>query len=455
MPIETVNPATGEVIKRYPTQSITDVDAIIQRAHEAFLRWRQTSFADRAAKMRTVAQILLTKKQEFAHLISTEMGKPLAMATAEIEKCARACEHFAEHAALYLQPKPVKTELTKSYIDYQPTGVIFAIMPWNFPFWQVFRFAAPNLMAGNVGILKHAPITTGCGLAIQQIFTDAGFPSHIFSTIIIDDKDAAHVIQHPRIAGVTLTGSQRAGRAVAELAGHALKKVVLELGGSDPYLILADADLDQAVDACVTARMNNSGQVCIAAKRTIIVDSIYRAFTDKLLKKIAEYPVGNPLDENTRLGPLARADLRDTVAHQVDASVAKGALLLAGGKPASGKGFYYPPTVLGHVTPGMPAFDEEIFGPVIALISAADEADAIKLANQSTFGLSAAVFTRDITRGEKIAAEQLEVGTCVVNGIVSSDPRLPFGGTKQSGFGRELSEEGIREFMNIKTICVK
>jgi len=454
MTLQTINPATGELIKLYQQMSQPEADKIIDAAHHAFLTWREQSLETRAKKMRTIATALLDQKQELAHLITEEMGKTLTSAQTEIEKCAWLCQDVAEHATEYLHPQTVTTELTKSYISYQPLGVIFAIMPWNFPFWQVFRFAAPALMAGNTCVLKHAPITTGCGLAIEKIFIEQNFPANVFNTLLIDNEQAEKVIAHPQIAGVTLTGSIRAGKTVgAEAASH-LKKVVLELGGSDPYLILADADLDYAAEQCVKSRLNNSGQVCIAAKRLIVVAEVQAAFEQKVIAKAKQYQVGNPLDATTQLGPLARADLRDQVQQQVQDSIAKGAELVLGGKPSIGPGFFYPVTILKNVRPGMPAYDEEIFGPVIALISASDEAEAIRIANDSIYGLGAAVFTKDLDRGEKIA-QQLAAGTCCVNTSVVSDPRLPFGGIKSSGFGRELAAEGMREFTNIKTICVK
>jgi succinate-semialdehyde dehydrogenase/glutarate-semialdehyde dehydrogenase len=454
MSIQTINPATGEVLKIYQEMSSAEVDKAIAATHQAFLAWRATSFAERAERMRNAAKILLDNKQEYASLITLEMGKPIKAAVAEIEKCALLCHHYAEQAQKYLQPQMIKTEMTKSYITYQPLGVIFAIMPWNFPFWQAFRFAAPGVMAGNACVLKHAPNTTGCGLMIEQVFKQAGFPENLFRTIVIDASDADKVIAHPNIAGVTLTGSVRAGKSVGVEAASHLKKVVLELGGSDPYIILEDADLDLAAEQCVRSRLGNAGQVCVAAKRLIAVDAIRDAFVKKVLEKMQEYKVGDPLDESVSMGPLARADLRDGVHKQVQASVAQGAELVQGGAPIAGPGFYYPPTVLKNVKPGMPAYDDEIFGPVIAFIAAKDEAEAIKIANDNIYGLGAAVFTKDLVRGEKIA-QQLEVGTCCVNTLVASDPRLPFGGIKMSGFGRELAAEGIREFTNIKTICVK
>lgn len=454
MAIQTINPNTGEIIKTYPDMPFSEVAPLIEAAHRAFEKWRAVPFQERAVKLERAGEILLENKQEYAALITEEMGKPIHFARAEIEKCARLCNHFAAHAEEYLKPQTIKTEMTKSYVIYQPLGVIFVIMPWNFPFWQVFRFAGPGLMAGNAALLKHAPITTGCGLAIEQIFQRAGFPENLFRTLIIDTDLADKVIEHPKIAGVTLTGSVAAGQTVAAEATKRLKKVVLELGGCDPYLILEDADLDNAAEVCLNSRLNNSGQSCIAAKRLIVPKAVLPAFEEKIMVKIKQFHIGNPINEKVKLGPLARADLRDRVHQQVQESIKKGAKLLLGGEPLPKPGFFYPPTVLKDVKPGMPAYDDEIFGPVIALIAAKDEQDAIRIANDSSYGLGAAVFTNNIERGEEIA-RQLEAGVCCVNTLVASDPRLPFGGIKSSGFGRELSEAGIREFTNVKTICVK
>lgn len=454
MPIKTINPTTGKLIKNYPVMDIAEVDSIIDATHKAYLNWRETKLTERVEKIRQVGEILHKNKQEYGHLITEEMGKPIQLAKAEIEKCARLCNHIADHADEYLKPRTVQTEMQKSYISYQPLGVIFAIMPWNFPFWQVFRALGPAVTAGNAAILKHAPTTTGCGLAIEKIFRSAGFPENLFRAAIIETELAAKIIQNSKIAGVTLTGSVHAGKTVgAESAGH-LKKVVLELGGSDPYIILEDADLDQAAEQCVNSRLSNSGQVCIAAKRLIVVDSVRDQFERKVIEKAKQFKVGDPFDEAIQMGPLARDDLREAVQKQVQASIDQGAELVMGGKPINGPGFFYPVTVLKNITPGMPAYDEEIFGPVIAFITAKNEQEAIRIANDSSFGLGAAVFTQDLVRGEKVA-QQIEAGSCFVNVLVSTDPRLPFGGIKSSGFGRELDTEGMREFTNVKTICIK
>lgn len=454
MSIQTINPATGRLIKEYTEMHHSEVMQIIDEAYTAFLDWREISFAERARLMNKVVDLLRANKNTYAKIITEEMGKPITAALGEIEKCAWVCEHYAAQAEQYLQPKLIKTEMQKSYVCYQPQGIIFAIMPWNFPFWQIFRFAAPNIMAGNVAILKHAPISTGAALAIENIFKTAGFPSGIFRSLIIDVDEAAQVIAHPKIVGVTLTGSENAGKKVGALAASHLKKIVLELGGSDPYIVLEDADLDLAAEQAVKSRMNNSGQVCIAAKRLIVLKEVAKEFEMKVLQKLETVKMGDPLDPATNFGPLARADLRDQVDRQVQASLTQGATCLLGGKPLAGAGYFYPPTVLKDIIPGMPVYDEEIFGPVISLITAKDETDAIRIANDTRFGLAGAVYTRDIVRGERIARDKIVAGTCNVNTLVASDPRLPFGGTKCSGYGRELAAEGIREFMNIKTISV-
>lgn len=455
MSTQTINPATGEVIQSYETLSHEKINHILLQVKNAQKIWRDCSFSERKEKMQAIARLLEKNKENYAALITTEMGKPITLARAEIEKCAWVCDYYANEAEKYLAQQEIQTNFFKSYVTYQPLGIVFAIMPWNFPFWQVFRFAAPNLMAGNAGVLAHAQIVTGCGLAIEKLFQDAGFPADIFRTVIIDHEAAKYVIAHEAVSAVTLTGSERAGRSVGAEAGQALKKVVLELGGSDPYIILADADLENAAENIVKSRMSNSGQVCIAAKRIIAEKSIHNALLARILEKLKKIHMGDPLHEETQLGPMARADLRDTVHNQVMLSIEKGAKLLCGGLiPPETKGFYYPPTVLTAVKPGMPAFDEEVFGPVIAMILANDEDHAISLANQSRFGLAGAVFTQDIEKGEKIARDKITVGTCCVNSLVSSDPRLAFGGIKASGYGRELGAEGIHEFTNIKTVCV-
>ena len=454
MSIQTVNPTTESVIKTYEEMSSNEVEKIINDTYQDYLQWSQVSFSERSKKLHAIADLLKKNKAQYAKLMAEEMGKPITAGEAEVEKCAWVCEYYADNAETLLKPRVIQTEMKKSYVTYRPSGVIFAIMPWNFPMWQVFRFAAPNLMAGHGCLLKHAPISTGTALAIEALCCEAGLPKNLFRTLIIDTEAAGRVIAHPKVAGVTLTGSVGAGKVVGSEAGKALKKVVLELGGSDPYLILEDANLDQAVEACVTSRLNNTGQVCIAAKRIIVVDAVYNEFKKRVVDKMKTYHTGDPLNRNTLLGPMARADLREEVHRQVQESVKKGAKLEMGGKLPTGKGCFYPPTLLTAVKPGNPAFDQEIFGPVVTLIQAKDEADAIAMANDSIFGLGGAVFTQDLARGEKIAAEKVHTGSIAVNTYVKSDPRLPFGGIKCSGYGRELSEEGIKAFMNAKTVSI-
>ncbi len=455
MAMTVINPATGERAGSYEELLPEQVDEAIRHAHEAQLSWRCENFSTRARLMKRAADILRERRGKLAELMAMEMGKPLREGNAEIDKCAWVCEYYAEHAERHLEDEIILSDFSKSYITYQALGVVLAVMPWNFPFWQVFRFAAPSLMAGNAGLLKHASNVPGCALAIEEVFEQAGFPFGLFQTLLISSAQVGRIIENPRVMAVTLTGSTPAGQAVARSAGEVLKKVVLELGGSDPYLILDDADLELAVDACVTSRLLNAGQSCIAAKRFIVDETLRSSFERKMVEKMAGFEPANPLAEGTLLGPMARQDLRDEVHHQVLASIDKGAQLLLGGKVPAGPGAYYPPTVLTGVQEGMPAYDEEIFGPVAAIISARGEKDAIRIANDTVFGLGAAVFTKDLARGERIAARDLAAGSCFVNDFVRSDPRLPFGGIKESGYGRELHREGIREFVNIKTVALR
>lgn len=450
-----VNPATGQLIQEYPLMTVAQIEEMIAGAHAAFETWRTWDFSRRGSCCKKIAAELRQSADRLARLAAQEMGKPVKQGLSEIEKCAWGCEYFAEHAAAFLKPEPIATEARKSYVAFQPMGVIFGIMPWNFPFWQIFRFAAPTMMAGNTVVIKHAPNTTGCALAIEEIVRQAGVPPGAFRVLVIDHDQAAHVIKDPNIAAVTVTGSARAGRAVAGAAAEVLKKSVLEMGGSDPYVVLEDADLDEAVAAAVASRMANAGQVCIAAKRIIAVDTVRNELVKRVAASLSTYAMGDPLDPKTTLGPMAREDLRAEVHRQVIASIQQGARLILGGVLPSGTGAYYPPTLLTEVKPGMPAFDEEVFGPVAAVVSARDEEEAITLANQSRYGLGAVVFTRDAARGEKIAVERFEAGSCFINSLVKSDPRLPFGGIKGSGYGRELGASGIREFTNVKTIWVK
>jgi succinate-semialdehyde dehydrogenase/glutarate-semialdehyde dehydrogenase len=453
--IRSINPATEKEIKTYPEMSSAKIKQIIKKADDTFSHWKETDFHSRKLKMKTAAEVLIRNKDKYAKLMTEEMGKPIKQSYAEVEKCAWVCDYFADKAELFLADEIVDTEASNSFITFQPLGVVLAIMPWNFPFWQVFRFAAPNLMAGNAGILKHSSNVTGCALAIEEVFHDAGFPLNLFRTIVVSSKQVGEIINNKNVMAVTLTGSVPAGKSVAEKAGAVLKKTVLELGGSDPYLVLEDADLEKAAATCVNSRLINAGQSCIAAKRFIIVESVYDEFEKLFVENMKSKKMGDPFDENNDLGPQASASLRDDLHRQVEESINRGAMLLLGGKVPEGNGAYYPPTVLANVKKGMPAYDEELFGPVAALIKVKDEEEGIAVANDTIFGLGAAVFTKDKKRGERIAAKKIKAGCCFVNEFVKSDPRLPFGGIKESGYGRELSAYGIKEFVNIKTVYVK
>ncbi|HEX7077251.1 MAG TPA: NAD-dependent succinate-semialdehyde dehydrogenase [Candidatus Eisenbacteria bacterium] len=453
--LRSIDPATARPIREYPEADAGKIDTVLNLAAEAFTRWRRTPLPDRGALLRRAGALLRERAPGLAAIMAAEMGKPVAQGRGEAEKCAWVCDYFADEAARFLAPEEAPSDASRSFVAFPPLGVVLAVMPWNFPFWQVFRFAAPALMAGNVGVLKHASNVSGCALAIETVFRDAGFPEGVFTAILVGSAAVEGMIASRRVSAVTLTGSTPAGRAVAAAAGRALKKTVLELGGSDPYLILEDADLDLAAETCVAARLVNGGQSCIAAKRFVVVESVREAFTERFVARMRAKRFGDPRDASSDLGPMARADLRDDLHRQVEASAARGARVLLGGAVPRGPGAYYPPTVLDRVGPGMPAYDEELFGPVAALIAARGEADAIRIANDSSFGLGAAVFTRDVARGERIAAEDLEAGACFVNAFVRSDPRLPFGGIKESGYGRELAAFGIREFVNVKSVYVK
>lgn len=459
---QAVDPATGVPGRSFETHSLEQAQAIVESAAAAQRDWRRVSFADRAIPMRRAAALLRERADSFAQLMREEMGKTLKDGRDEVEKCAVGCEHFADHAEAYLARRPVDMSerhagpgpAPKAFVTFNPLGVVLAVMPWNFPFWQVLRFAAPNLMAGNGGVLKHASNVPGCALAIEQLFRDAGFPADLFRTLLIGSKHVAELIAHPGIAAVTLTGSVEAGRSVAAAAGGALKKSVLELGGSDGYVVLEDADPVAAAKVCVGGRMVNAGQSCIAAKRFIVVESILPAFEAAVVEAMRAFEMGDPGDAATKLGPLESVKSRDGIAAQVEASIAGGARLLLGGVVPDRPGAWYPATVLTDVRPGQPAHDDEVFGPVAAIIAAKDEADAIRIANASEFGLGSAVLTRDLARGERIAAEELDAGMAFVNANVRSDPRLPFGGIKHSGNGREVADFGIYEFCNIKTVLV-
>ena len=455
MNLISINPANNKKLNSYQEISKDSINQIIDSSFNTFLEWRNKSFSYRAKKMRHLAELLKQKKELLGLLMTKEMGKPIKQSIAEAEKCAWVCEYYADNAEKFLSQKEIPTGSTKSFISFQPIGIVLAIMPWNFPFWQVFRFASPALMAGNVGILKHASNVQGCAIEIEKLFLEAGFPKFAFSNLVIGSKKVSNVIKNSKISAVTLTGSTPAGKSVASLAGSLLKKTVLELGGNDPYVILEDADLDNAVKSCIAGRMLNAGQSCIAAKRFIVVQSCLKEFIDKVHNEIKKMKMGDPINPDINIGPMVNNIARDELHQQVLISIEKGAKLLFGGKIPQLDGAFYPPTLLVDVEPGMPAFDDELFGPVAVVISAKDQSHAIELANKTNFGLGAAIFTRDLDKGENIATKELEAGSCFVNDFVKSDPRLPFGGIKESGYGRELSEFGIQEFVNIKSVVVQ
>ncbi len=453
--IQSINPATGETGNSYKLLGQKALLAKIETANEAQVGWCSTNLGYRQNLMMAAALALRERQNEYARLMVEEMGKPIRDARAEVEKCAWVCEYYAKNAAQMLADEVVVTEAKSSVVAFQPLGLVLAVMPWNFPFWQVFRFAAPALMAGNGGLLKHASNVPGCAAAIQELFESVGFPKGLFTNLHINSKQVASIIRHPLVKAVTLTGSEPAGRSVAKVAGECLKKTVLELGGSDPYLVLADADLEHAAETCKNSRLMNAGQSCISAKRFIVVKEVYDEFMKLFQEKMAAVTFGDPSDESTAMGPMARKDLRDELHEQVTRSIEAGAKCLLGGKIPKLAGAFYPPTILTGVKPGMPAYSDELFGPVAAVIKAEDEDDAIRIANDTFFGLGAAVFTQNEDKGFWIAKEKLNAGSCFVNSLVKSDPRLPFGGINHSGYGRELSVFGIREFVNIKTVWVQ
>lgn len=452
--LTSINPANGETIATYHKMTVEHAKEVIEKSHNAFQSWKNQNLEDRARLMMTAADILEQKKQKFATLMMHEMGKVFNDGVAEIEKCAWVCRFYAENAAAFLEDEIVKTDMDESIVSYKPLGVVMAVMPWNYPFWQVFRFAAPTLMAGNTGVLKHASSVTGCSLALENIFKEAGFPQDVFRSLLISGSEMEDLIAHGKVRAVTLTGSTRAGQSVAATSGRYLKKTLLELGGSDPYLVLHDADIALAAKACVDGRLLNAGQSCVAAKRFIVVDSVYDEFLTAFTAEMQSRKLGLPDDESTDIGPQASVSLRDELHDQVSRTIEAGAKCILGGVIPERAGAWYPATILTEVKKGMPAYSEELFGPVATVIRASTEDEAIAIANDSDFGLGGAVFTRDVERGKMIARDKIDSGAVFVNAFTKSDPRMPFGGVKQSGYGRELSRFGIHEFVNTKTICV-
>jgi succinate-semialdehyde dehydrogenase/glutarate-semialdehyde dehydrogenase len=447
-----INPATGNPAAcAFAADDEPTLERKLQQAAAEARRWRESAAQERTSALRRAAELLDRRREEFASLMAEEMGKPITQGLSESDKCAWVCRYYAEHGATHLEAKTVATDAGLSFVECSPLGVVLAVMPWNFPFWQVFRFAAPALMAGNVGLLKHASNVPGCALAIEGVFREAGLPEGCFQTLLIGGARAERLVGDPRIAAATLTGSEPAGMAVATAAGRALKKVVLELGGSDPFIVLEDADVERAAEVAVTARMINSGQSCIAAKRFLLHTSIAERFTRRMVEKVRALRVGDPLDPATEVGPLAREDLLAELHQQVTASLAGGANCLVGGHRVERPGFFYAPTVLDRVSPGLPVAAEETFGPVAAILTFESDGEALALANGTPFGLGASLWTRDLGRARELV-EEIEAGSVFVNGMVKSDPRLPFGGVKRSGYGRELGAEGIREFVNVKTV---
>ena len=454
MLIQTINPANGKIVQTFEQYNSNQVNEIIGLTHEAFLKWRNVGFAARKVFMKKAAAILRERKSEFGETLTLEMGKPISQAIAEVEKCALVCDYYAENAENILREEKIATDASESFVRFDPLGIVLAIMPWNFPFWQVFRFAAPALMAGNVCLLKHASNVPMSALAIEKIFNQAGFTEGVFRTLLIGSSEVEEVINHPKVKAATLTGSEPAGKKVAESCGKVLKKTVLELGGSDPFIVLEDAAIDAAVKTAITARLINNGQSCIAAKRFIVVEKVYDEFEKKFVELMNKVKIGDPMNPETELGPIAREDLLFELEDQIQRSVLNGTKILCGGKRIAREGFYFEATILANVLPGTPAYEEEIFGPVATLIKAVDEEDAIRIANDSQFGLGSALWTSNIEKAKQLAAK-IESGSVFINGMVKSDPRLPFGGIKNSGYGREISHYGIKEFVNIKTVWIK
>jgi len=450
---QSLNPSNGELIAEYPQQTDEQMYDTITKADRQWHQWKLTSFEHRRALLLRLGQLFVDQADSLAKLITLEMGKVHKEAVAEVKKCGVICEYYATHGEAMLEDEVVEAGFSKSYATYQPMGVLLAVMPWNFPFWQAIRFVAPNLMGGNGCLLKHAPNVLGCALAITELIKEAGFPDHLFDCLLIEPNQVALALEDPRIKGVTLTGSERAGMAVASKAGSELKKAVMELGGSDPFIVLEDADLERCCQTSVVSRCANAGQVCISAKRMIVVEAVYEQFLQKHKEIMESLVVGDPFDAATNMGPMARADLRDELDRQVQRSIADGARLVTGGTPLDGPGNFYTPTLLADVTPEMTCFKEELFGPVSSLIKAKDAAHAIKLANMSPYGLGGSIWSQDIDKAEKLAS-QLETGLVFINSMTTSHPALPFGGVKRSGFGRECSHHGIREFQWIKAVVV-
>ncbi|NLC70431.1 MAG: NAD-dependent succinate-semialdehyde dehydrogenase [Desulfuromonadaceae bacterium] len=454
MALDSINPGNGELMAQFEEWTPERTREVVAAAGRAWPGWAHTSFARRSAVLTETARVLRDEKEKLARIMALEMGKPIREGRAEIEKCALVCAYYAANGERFLMPEEVPTDGSRSFVAFRALGTILAVMPWNFPFWQVFRFAAPALMAGNCGVLKHSSNVPQCAMAIEGIFHRAGLPENVFRTLMIGSGQVDAVIENRHVMAVTLTGSDAAGRKVAAKAGQMLKKTVLELGGSDPFIVLADADLDEAARVAALSRCLNSGQSCIAAKRFILVDEVFEPFLERFKNEMAVLVVGDPLREETQVGPQARWDLMEALHLQVKKSVEKGARVILGGAPSSGPGCFYPPTILTEVAPGMPAWDEELFGPVASVIRVKDETEALRVANDSPFGLGGSVWTRQLAKGEEMAAA-LRVGAVFVNGLVKSDPRLPFGGVGISGYGRELSHYGIREFVNIQTVWIK
>ncbi|MCX6219315.1 NAD-dependent succinate-semialdehyde dehydrogenase [Spirosoma sp.] len=446
-----INPYTQKRIKTYRADSVGVIERKLKQADRAFAEWSALSLPERTDYLRKVGQYLTANKQRYGELITAEMGKTLKEAVGEVEKCAATCVFYADHAEAFLADQSIQSDAGKSFVTYQPLGAVLAIMPWNFPFWQVMRFAIPGLIAGNVGLLKHAPNVLGCSMAIEEAFRECGLPTGVFQSLLVDVPVVENLLKDKRVKAVTLTGSGRAGSSVASIAGREIKKSVLELGGSDALIVLADADLDKAAETAVKSRMQNAGQSCIAAKRFIVEKSVKKAFTERVLHQISQIRQGDPTDEATTMGPMARLDLADSIERQYRQTLAKGAKRLSGGER---EGCNVQPMLLDNVKPGMAAFDEETFGPLAVLIDAKDEIDAIRLANHSDFGLGSALWTKDLDRAEQLA-RQIQAGSVFINGLMRSDARVPFGGIKTSGFGRELSEAGIKEFVNMKTVWVE